>query len=102
QLSVGEKTCQFGAGSGSTRRSVVCFTWAQYKIFAVHSGHQRGCEQLDVIDLVAAVASDAMSSEGFPYSPCEIGKRFHVVQSKFKTVIFDEKQPIPTARDISS
>src|SRR3954447_913619 len=100
QLSISKETRQLCARPGPAWRAVVRFTGTQYKIFTIHSRQLRRREQLNVIDFMTAVAGNAVSIEGLPNGPCEVGKGFHVVQGKF-IVVFDEEKPIPAPRNIS-
>ena len=62
QLAVGGQAGQLGAGAGAARRAVVGLAGAEHEVPAVGAGRGRRAEQLDVVDLAAVRAGDALRS----------------------------------------
>src|SRR6185369_17102120 len=63
QFAVGEQTSQFRTRAGTTRRTVVSFSRTQHEVTTIDAVDVGSSKKLDVIDLVAIVAGDAVARQ---------------------------------------
>src|SRR5215470_2465259 len=102
QLAVSVETGELGAGSRSAGRPVVGPSRAQDEIARVGLRGIRGGEQLDVIDLGAAVAPDAVTQQGVP-DPARIAcKFFQIGQPDLEPMMLDQEEPVAAPGNVSA
>src|ERR1700691_101230 len=59
-LAIGIKARQLGAGAGTAGRTIISLSGTQHEILAVDSGNLRWSKQLDMVNLFAIRANDAL------------------------------------------
>src|SRR5262249_53527786 len=82
EFAVGVKARELGAGTGAARRTVVRLARTENEALAIGAGSGRRSEQLDVIDVAAMRAGDALALEALADAPGVIGEGFEAVESE--------------------
>lgn len=92
----GGKAGEFGAGAGAAGRAVVSGAGAENEVLGVgfDSGLGRG-EALDVVDFAAVLARDVLGVQGVADGSGELRQRGDVFRFDFRTLVGNEKKPIP-------
>src|SRR5207244_205868 len=69
---------------------------AQNEILAVHTRQPRWREQLDVVDLGAVCARDALAPENLANTGCDFGQLRRILDCNGNRKIIHEKEPVAT------
>src|SRR5205807_9556148 len=94
ELPIGVQAGRLGTGSCPARRTVVGFARAKHKVLGICVLVVGRTEQLDVVDLSAALASDSGSAQALPNRPGELRKLLDVVQRELQPVLLDQEEPV--------
>src|SRR5208283_5016696 len=90
---IGPQAGHFGAGARAAGRTVVGLAGAQHEVAAGRIGRGLG-EQLDVVDLAAAGAMDALLAQGPADGPGVTRELLQMVQIQRITVVVGEEEPV--------
>ena len=102
ELAVGDQAGELGAGAGAAGRAVVGLAGAEDEVPAVGPGRVGRAEQLDVVDLAAVRAGDALRAS----SAWRIRQVTSVSRSTFASVerlavVVDEEEPVAAPGDVA-
>src|SRR2546426_2121610 len=100
KLAVGRQAGQLGAGAGAAGRAVVGLAGTEHEAAAV--GVWRRREELDVVDLGAVAAGDAVGGQRLAYAPGGVGQRLDLVERNWRVRPVDEEEPVAAPGDITA
>src|ERR1017187_1338567 len=101
QFAIGVEAGQLGAGSGAAGRAVVGFTGTEHEVLAIGAGSGGFSEELDVIDLAAIRAGDAVGGETPADAPGKIGELVEPFESERLAVVAAEEEPVAAPCDVA-
>lgn len=93
EFAVGGQAGDLGAGPGPTGRTIVSLTGAKHEVAAI--GGRGGGEELDMVDLPALGARDALRRQRLPNLPSKRGERLDLVEGDATVEKFDQENQLP-------